>query len=186
MYVGEVPHESASGGVIGLGENPDRMAGLAGDLLVIEGLDQAEEPRETDYLPEYTIWTRKPFTGIYDAYRKGPRYWGQGVQRIPGFEGRYNPKSIRFNQGASSRYTEGLGLHEPDEQRHALSRADAAFRHGWRAVGQRDRAEWAHALGYLRAIRDLAAHEEALMVHDAVQRMVNDLKKHADRLGWRA
>jgi hypothetical protein len=113
-----------------LGENPDQMAGLGGDLLVIEGLDQSEEPREVDYLPEYVNWTWKPFADGYGAYRQGPNYWGVGVQKIPGFEppfieqavdgtgmpipppGPPDKKVMNFNRRAESRYTVLNGMEE--------------------------------------------------------------------------
>lgn len=149
---------------------------LGGDLLVIEGLDQAVGPYEPDYRPDLVPWVTKPSTNHFAAYRQGNKYWGPGNQYEPGFQKEQRlPSTDDWHTEAFAGLGE-LGLHSEAEQRRALKVAGNHYRKAIDALRKGNKAIYHENLGFLRGVRRLAELEGASDLMRKVERMIRDLK----------
>lgn len=179
QFMGKAPHETAEiteePEQQFMGETPEEEF-LGGDLLVIEGLDQAVGPYEPDYRPDMVPWVTKPSTNHFAAYRQGNKYWGPGNQYEPGFQKEQRlPSTDNWHTEAFAGLGD-LGLHSEAEQRRALELAENHFRKAIDALRKGNKPIYHENLGFLRAIRRLAELEGAGMLEKRVAKMIRELR----------
>ena len=149
---------------------------LGGDLLVIEGLDQAVGPYEPDYRPDLVPWVTKPSTNHFAAYRQGAKYWGPGAQYEPGFQKEQRlPSTDDWHTNAMEGLGD-LGLHSEAEQKRALQVAENHFRKAIDALRKGNKAIYHENLGFLRGVRRLAELEGAGGLMRSVEKMIRELR----------
>lgn len=158
-----------------MGQAPEEQF-LGGDLLVIEGLDQAVGPYEPDYRPDLVPWVTKPSTNHFAAYRQGAKYWGPGAQYEPGFQKEQRlPSTDDWHTNAMEGLGD-LGLHSEAEQNRALQVAENHFRKAIDALRKGNKAIYHENVGFLRGIRRLAELEGAGMLQKRVEKMIRELR----------